>query len=373
MAHAYTPGLRVTENALLRKVRRLPLPGKIHVEVGQTVCATDIIAATELPGGVTTVNIAREMNCQPDEVPGVMVKQVGEVVQTGEIVAETKSFFGVFHTFVRAPVPGTIESISEITGQMLLRGKPTPVSLEAYIDGRVVEIMGDEGIVIETAGALLQGIIGLGAETYGAIKMVCATPEQALTPELIGEDCAGKVIVGGAHASLAALRRAIEVAAKALVVGGVDDTDVDLLLGHHLGVAVTGHEKLGLTLVVTEGFGSIPMAQRSFELLRAREGKPASVSGATQIRAGVIRPEVIIADPEARPVITSEEESGLLSIGSPIRLIREPYFGQLATVSALPEELQPIETEARVRVLMAKLADGSEVTVPRANVELIEQ
>jgi len=62
----------------------------------------------------------------------------------------------------------------------------------------------------------------------------------------------------------------------------------------------------------------------------------------------------------------------LLALGSPIRLIREPYFGLLATVTALPEEPEIIATEARVRVLRARLADGTEVTVPRANVELIE-
>lgn len=373
MAHAYTPGLRVTERAVLRKVRRLPLPGKIHVVVGDRVRATDIVAATELPGPVTTVNIAREMNRQPNEVPAVMVKHVGDAVQTGDILAESKSMFGLFHSFAKAPVPGTIENVSEITGQLLLRGAPTPVSLEAYIDGRVAELVGDEGVVIETTAALVQGIFGLGGETYGELKVVVSGPDEPLTPALIGEDCAGKVIVGGSHAGLAALQRAIEVRARGVVVGGANDTDVDALLGYHLGVAVTGHEKLGLTLVVTEGFGEIPMARRSFELLKGREGQFASVSGATQIRAGVIRPEVIIADLDAAPVAEAETESGLLNIGSPIRLIREPYFGMLATVTSLPEEPKQIPTEAQVRVLMAKLEDGTEVMVPRANVELIEQ
>ncbi|MCE5241024.1 hypothetical protein LLH23_21385 [bacterium] len=373
MAHAYTPGLRVTQQALLRKLRRLPLPGKIHVQVGDRVRATDIVAATELPGNVTTVNIAREMNCQPNEVPGHMVKQVGDAVEAGEVLAEAKSFFGLFHAYAKAPVPGTLESVSDITGQALLRGAPTPVSLEAYVDGTVVEVSGDEGVTIETVGALLQGIFGLGGETYGELKLACNAPDQPLTPDRLGDDCAGKVIVGGSHAGLATLRRAIAVKAKAVVVGGVSDTDVDELLGYHLGVAVTGHEKLGLTLVVTEGFGTIPMARRSFELLQARAGQFASVSGATQIRAGVIRPEVIVAAPGAQPLTPEAEEAGLLNIGSPLRLIREPYFGQLATVTALPEELQQIATEARVRVLRARLEDGTEVTVPRANVELIEQ
>lgn len=373
MAHAYTPGLRVTERALLRKVRRLPLPGKIHAKVGDRVRATDIVAATELPGPVTTVNIAREMNRQPGEIPSVMVKRVGDAVQAGDIVAEAKSFFGLFHSFAKAPVPGTIESVSEITGQMLLRGQPTPVSLEAYVDGVVVDTVSDEGVVVETVAALVQGIFGLGGETYGPLQMVVEAPDQPVSPALIGDDCAGKVIVGGSYASLAALQRAIQVQARALIVGGVNDTDVDELLGYHLGVAVTGNERLGLTLVVTEGFGEIPMAHRSFELLKAREGQSASVSGSTQIRAGVIRPEVIIAEPNAAAVSEAESESGLLNIGSPIRLIREPYFGRLATVTALPEEPQQIPTEAHVRVLLAKLEDGTEVTVPRANVELIEQ
>jgi hypothetical protein len=136
---------------------------------------------------------------------------------------------------------------------------------------------------------------------------------------------------------------------------------------------VTGHERLGLTLVVTEGFGTIPMAARSFALLQERVGQPASVSGATQIRAGVIRPEVIVAAPGATPTTAAAGEAGLLDLGSPIRLIREPYFGQLASVTGLPEEPRQIATEAHVRVLTARLADGTEVTVPRANVELIEQ
>ena len=35
-------------------------------------------------------------------------------------------------------------------------------------------------------------------------------------------------------------------------------------------------------------------------------------------------------------------------------------------------KLEVIESEARVRILRAKLEDGTIVTVPRANVEIIE-
>ncbi|HAI20592.1 MAG TPA: hypothetical protein DCM14_01610, partial [Clostridiales bacterium UBA8153] len=59
--------------------------------------------------------------------------------------------------------------------------------------------------------------------------------------------------------------------------------------------------------------------------------------------------------------------------GTSIRIIREPYFGMLAEVVELPPELTKIETEARVRILKARLRNGTVVVVPRANVEIIEE
>jgi len=42
-------------------------------------------------------------------------------------------------------------------------------------------------------------------------------------------------------------------------------------------------------------------------------------------------------------------------------------------VDSLPVELQAMESESMVRVLTVKLHDGSIATVPRANVEIIEE
>ena len=61
-----------------------------------------------------------------------------------------------------------------------------------------------------------------------------------------------------------------------------------------MGVAITGTEKLNTALIVTEGYGSIPMSEATFSLLKENDGKAASINGATQIRAGVIRPEIVI-------------------------------------------------------------------------------
>jgi len=157
-------------------------------------------------------------------------------------------------------------------------------------------------------------------------------------------------------------------------VGGFNDQDLHDFLGYDLGVAITGNEE-GITLVVTEGFGKMRMAQATFDLLASRAGKKASLNGATQIRAGVIRPEIIITlegVSTKRDIDKEKDISPGLSLGSRIRSIRDPYFGKLGEVIELPPELQKLETEAMVRVLKARFDDGSEAIIPRANVELIE-
>lgn len=373
MAHGYTPGLRVTEATLLRKERRLPLPGEVHVALGQRVEAGDVVASTALPGNVTTVNVARELNVQPGEVRAAMIKAEGDAVQVGEMIAETKALWGLFHSAANSPIGGTIETISDVTGQVLVRGEPIPVRLEAYIAGTVAEILGNEGVIIETTCALLQGIFGLGGETYGELVLRADGPEAVLDADALDESCAGKVVVGGSVVTGAALRRAVELGVSAIVVGGIGHLDLDDFLGYPMGVAITGHETVGLSLVITEGFGRITMARRSFELLQGREGQRASVNGATQIRAGVIRPEVVITYPEGQaPPTAAEFVSAGLRMGSSVRIIRDPNFGMIGSVVELPEAPQEIETEALVRVLVAELADGRRVIVPRANVELIE-
>jgi hypothetical protein len=231
--------------------------------------------------------------------------------------------------------------------------------------------MADEGVIVETRGAMVQGIFGVGGEHMGTIRVAVDNPDATLTPELIFESDRDAILVGGSGVTLEALNRATEVGAAGIVVGGVKDSDLIKFLGYDIGVAITGQESISFTLVVTEGFGFLKMADRTFKLFKTLEGKKASINGATQIRAGVIRPEVIVPlDLKDKPQAT--QDSGCeLTVGTPIRVIREPYFGNLGVVTGLPAKLVRVDSETEVRVLTAKLDDGRDVTVPRANVEII--
>jgi len=374
MAHSYTPGLKVTAFTTLRRERKLPLPGDVLVKVGQRVAASDVVARTQLPGNVQAVNVANLLGVLPEDVEEFLTKPVGSAVDKGEVFAESKSFFGLFRSKCHAPVKGTIESVSKVTGQVLLREEPIPVEVDAYVDGTIVEVHPRSGVTVETRGAFIQGIFGVGGETAGELHVSVSGPEEPLEERSIDAACRGKVVVGGAYVTTAVLRKAIAQGVKAVVIGGFDDHDLRQLLGYDLGVAITGSEELGITLIVTEGFGSIPMATRTFDLLRSCEGRHVSVSGATQIRAGVQRPEIVAPAPEgagAREAAHDSVEGGMKP-GDTVRVIRQPYFGRIGKVTALPPELMPLETEAKVRVLEVDFGNGSRTLLPRANVEMIE-
>ncbi|MBI5778169.1 MAG: hypothetical protein HZA49_01765 [Planctomycetes bacterium] len=376
MGHAYTPGLRVTERTLIRKKRILPIQGNVQVKVGQKVTNDTIIARTELPGKVHTVNVVNLLSIAPEDIQHYMLKKPGDTIVKDETIAESKPLIKWFKTSIKSPIKGTVESVSAVTGQVLLREEPQPLELKAYIDGEVVEIMDKEGAYVESYCSFIQGIFGIGGETNGVIEVIVKDPGQELTPDLILPVHQHKIIVGGSYVSSLALKKAIDTGVQGIVVGGFDDKDLKALLGYDLGVAITGTEKIGLTLVLTEGFGRINMARKTFELLVAKQGKKASISGATQIRAGVIRPEIIIPDPslkEKEKAVDQGWERGAMKEGDVIRIIREPYFGKLAKVKALPNELVKIETESPARVLQAEFPDGKVATIPRANVELLEE
>jgi hypothetical protein len=374
MAHAYTPGLRVTDHAVLRRERRLPLKGEVLVAVGDQVSADTVVARTQLPGNVQTVNIAAKLAIDPARVPDALTVPVGAPIRKSAVIAEGKSLFGLVRQKATAPADGTIESVSPITGQLILREPPIPVQIEAYVQGRVAEVLPEEGVIVEAEGALMQGIFGVGGETFGALRVVAGSPDEELSAAKLTSAHKGCVVVGGSYVSHATLMRARELEIAAVVVGGFDDRDLRQLLGRDLGVAITGAEDLGFTLVLTEGFGRIRMAERTWKLLGSHEGHQASVSGATQIRAGVMRPEIVIPRAVGQPGGQRAVAATLgLEIGSVLRVIREPYFGRIARVVELPPELQPLETEARVRVMTVEFADDrSRAVVPRANVELIE-
>jgi hypothetical protein len=372
MSKSFTPGLKVLRNFKLLKKRILPLKGIVHVKKGEKLKSEDIVASTKIPGNIQMVNVSKELNIEPLDIQDSMLISIDKEVKKNQVIAETKGLFGLFKSEVRTPITGIISNISNVTGQVVISEPPIPIEIDAYIDGEVIEIISNEGISIESFGTYIQGIIGFGQEIKGEVIVISENANDQISSTDIKDIYKDKIIVGGAHLTLNAYLKAKEIGIKGIVTGGFDFNDIAKILGKPLGVAITGGESVGPTIVITEGFGRIQIAESTYDILNDCSGKIASMNGATQIRAGVMRPEIFISSSIEDNSKHQYFESELaISIGSKVRITRAPYFGKVGHVISLPHELSQLESGASVRIAEIQIINGSNIFVPRANLEVI--
>ena len=371
MAQSYTPGLKVLANTPSEKVRQLPLKGEVLVEVGDSVSADTVVASTYIPGNVQMLNVARQLNVEVEDVAGCMLVEIDEKIQKGQVIAESKGLFGYFKTQLKSPIDGSFSNVSNITGQALFSEPPIAIEVDAFTAGTIKEIIPEEGVIVNSKGALIQGILGLGGESHGQIVLAVDSRDEVITKDKLNDSHIGKIVIAGSYLPLDVFTHAQTLGINGIVAGGFDYNALSSILGYNLGVAVTGSEELGISLMITEGFGEIAMAEGTFNLFREFEGKFASINGSTQIRAGVIRPEVMI--PHTEDIYSKElkESDMIISENSPVRVIRAPYFGKVGTVVSLPAPLVEMESETMTRVAEIKFEGGDIVTIPRANLEMI--
>lgn len=371
MSRSYTPGLKVLPNTKIKKSRRLPLKGEVLVKAGDNLEINTVVASAKIPGNVQMINIAKKLDINPENINNHMLVNIDDRITKGQVIAESKSLFGLFKSEIKSPIDGTIANISEVTGQVILSEPHIPIEVNAYISGKVKSIIDEEGVIISSRGAILQGILGIGGENSGKIEIAVNSRDEVLTSDKLNEDHKGKIIIGGSYIDLEAFEKAKSIGVSGIIIGGFNYESLSNILGYNLGVAVTGSENLSTTLMITEGFGEIAMAKRTFDIFKKFENHLGVINGSTQIRAGVIRPEVIIPHNISDETGDLKEEDMIISEKSIVRVVRAPFFGKVGTVVELPSDLAKLESETEVRIAKVKFENGDIEVIPRANLEMI--
>jgi hypothetical protein len=223
-----------------------------------------------------------------------MLAKVGLGVRKAEVIALRHHLFGLLKAVCTSPIDGIIEDISDVTGNLLIRGNPIQVEVDAYIPGQIVDVLPQEGVVIESSAHLFPGAFGIGGETHGDLVVVVDSPSTVLSPNKIHAAHTNKILVTRSSVTLDALHKAVETGVSGIISGGVEQQDLVTFLGYEIGKRITGHEDVGLTLILTEGFGAIPMNDEIFRLLQSFHGKQACINGSTHLRLRAIRPEIIL-------------------------------------------------------------------------------
>lgn len=217
----------------------------------------------------------------------------GDFVTTGEIIAEKIAIAdnrsGIIST-MRAEQTGFISGIDYEKGIVYLLPGLKRKNVVAYINGQVSAFnKKNKAIELEFNGMRLLGKIGFGGENFGLLKLA------SLPLNL--EGLKGCIVVFKTVLTLEILKKLKNSGIKGIIAPSIESIDWHNFSDKsEIGVALTGDEELPFTLILLEGFGNLKLQDSHYHFFRENENKICSISGRTQIRAGVMRPEILISE-----------------------------------------------------------------------------
>lgn len=236
------------------------------------------------------INVAQKLNVKPKSIISYLKKSLNDFVYAGDVIASKIIDVGESKhpMLVSAPNTGTITQINKETGFVTIQYDRKPYQRKAGIKGKVVSVEEKHSALIEFDGYSLNGIIGFGNEAWGKLKFLDKQSE-------LSAATADDIIVYGDKIDLAFLRQVEQQKVKGVIAASIDNADLVEFIGDEIGVALTGNEAIPFPVILTEGFGEFPMFDDYTEFLKENSGKSVYINGHTQIRAGVVRPKIIVS------------------------------------------------------------------------------
>ncbi|MCH8821541.1 hypothetical protein IID23_03375 [Patescibacteria group bacterium] len=344
---------RVSKNEEYELERRYPGTCKPAAKIGEEVKPESIIAHCEVSIGQRLIKIAHELGVGAGSVEKYLLRKVGDRIYTGEIIARKGGVLGLGKKEIKSPTDGVIIEIDS-NGDVIIKLSPTPVRLVAGAAGTISRI-GPESISVKTSGVQVRGHVGNGRERDGIIKII-AQPNEFIIPQKITGDSGGKIIVGGALLERASIEKALTIGVHGIVVGGMNHRDF-----LRLGVGVD----VGISVLVTEGFGTIPIGKDIFEILKKFEGNYGFIAGEGK---SLLIPEKTTEKANKQQEVSWKQ----LAINDIVRVLRPHTEDLIGRVESLSESEETLNSGLSAEVASVKFLSGKVTTVPSANLEIVE-
>ncbi len=337
----------------IRRPRLLPMPGRVLVHPGQKVNASDVVAEGRTLGQHILIDIRRALgNSRADQADRLIERREGEHLQRGDVIAQTH---GLLARVVRSPVDGEIVAVYH--GRVLLEVAGEVTRLQAGFAGKVSEVIPERGVVLETHGALIQGVWGNDRFDQGTLLLVARSPDEELTAARLDVSMRGAVAMAGPCADPDVLRMAEEMPLRGLILSSLNP---DLL---------PQASRLQVPLVVVEGFGKIPYDSAAYKVLTTSEKRDACVKASARNPYSGDCPEIILPLPaegtEARAV--TEFRSG-----QTVRVLGLPQPAQVGVISQVRPGMTRLLSGLNAPAADVRLENNDLVTVPLANLDVLE-
>lgn len=335
--------------------RLLPASGVVVVRPGQKVAPNDTVATAKIAAEHVLLDVARSLRIAPQKVDQYIERTAGEVVSEGDLIATGSR--GLMRRSMRAPCDGKIVYIRN--GQVLLQRAESPFELKAGYAGVISDIIPDRGVNVEMFGALIQCSWGNGKVEFGAMQNTAEAPNTVLKLEHVDVSLRGGILVGGHLEDSETLSALAEIPIRGLILGSMPANLLPTV------------QKMPFPIVLTEGFGRLPMNIPAYRLLSTNSGREVSINAETFDILRGTRPEVVIPLPiSGKPSPPSMPRD--LASNQRVRIIRAPYAARVGTILSLLPDLTTFPSGIRAPAAEIRLDSGEHVLAPLANLEVIE-
>ena len=337
----------------IRRERLLPIPGKVVVRKGQKVNATDTVAEADLKPVHLLVEVARGLGMPPEKVDALLQCKPGTQLAEGDIIAGPVGFP---RRVVRAPREGRV--VLAGSGQVLLEVQDKPFELKAGLSGTVQDLIPERGVVIETTGALIQGVWGNGGIDFGLLTVLSKGEDDVLTADRLDVSMRGSIVLAGHVADVDVLRTAAEMPLRGMILSSME---VPLRLMAF---------RMSLPVILLEGFGFHPMNPVAFRLLSTQGRREVALNAEPWDRFAGTRPEVVITLPSSGELVLPQD-ADVFSTGKQVRVVSAPYLGKTGTIQSLPG-VSVLPSGVRAPAAEIRMEDGVTVVLPLTNLEILE-
>ncbi|MEW6179266.1 MAG: hypothetical protein AB1522_05000 [Chloroflexota bacterium] len=338
--------------AHIRRARMLPGKGRILVRVGQEVNAAYVVAEADLPGSHILVDVRRILGLRRAEQAHRLIdRKVGERVEKGDILAQTE---GLLPKVIRAPADCTIAAIQR--GQILLEKPGEHYELKAGVNGVITEVLAERGVVIEAHGALIQGVWGNNQINGGMLQFAVSQPDEEVNRANLDMSLRGSIVVGGFINRQDTLDAAAELPLRGMIVGSIAAS------------LITAAQKCPVPIMVTEGFGQIPINKAAFRLLKTHEKRDVSINTTWNPEFGE-RPEVVVTLPSQGQTPMDVVE---FTVGQTVRILSAPHIGETGTLTAIRPGRVTLPGGLRVQVAEVRLENSQLISLPLTNLDVLE-
>ena len=347
------PVLHVLPVTTIRRKRLLPAPGKVVVRKGQKVSATDVIGEVNLAPEHQLLAVTRALGLTADEADQHLRCSAGAQVAQGDVLAGPVGFA---KRVLRAPKDGRV--IVAGSGQILLEIESRPLELSAGLTGTVADLIGERGAVIETKGALIQGVWGNGRIDFGLMHVLAKNPDQELLLADLDMSLRGSVVMGGYCGSPDVLRSAAELPLRGLILSSLDSALACQAL------------RMKVPVIVLQGWGRRELNAAAFKLLSTSTQSEVAINAQAWNRHTGQRPEVVISLPGGG-LLNEPPEVIVFSPGQQVHITGAPHAGRIGTITAVRLEKAVFPSGISAQAADIRLENGDDIVVPLANLEVL--